>query len=452
MHVPVEAVGFAGAGLVGQVLAVLERVAGVLVDGGVVGGGCGGAEGIVLGLFAEGIDVRALVAGVETAGGDAHLGLQLFGELAAGDAEVGLDPVGGGNAGVAFELCGDFFLLRVGQVGALQEGRGVGAEGELLHFFQEGFELGGLVGDAVVIPGGGGHGGQGEEVAVVGAGIAVRAVGARVEAEDLREEDGAVEIELALQQVGENGGARGAVALAEEILRRVPAIVLGEEAADEAVEGVRVGIDAVEGLAGVLAEDAAEAGAGSVDEDEVADVEEAVFVGNDLVGCAFLVRGILRQDDAHGAEGAHVEIHGGGAGAAVVEEGDGAVLRRILLEVGGVEHARGGGAIFGLGGQVDGGVGQVFAVEADHGVLRIGGADGEGAGDGAVGDGLAADGDGAFGGGVGGSIGGGDSILASDFAADGAALFCAMAREAATRPIERAANQRVQSTMLHSGE
>ncbi len=173
---------------------------------------------------------------------------------------------------------------------------------------------------------------------------------------------------------------------------------------------MRVGIGSVETLAGVFAVDAAEAGAGGVDEDEVAGVEKAVFVGDDLVGRAFLVRGILREDQALGAEGAHVEIHRGAAGTAVVEEGDGAILRGIFLEVGGVEDARGGGAIFGLGGHVDGGVGQVFAVEADHGVLRIGGADGEGSGDGAVVDSCAADFDRAFGGGVWRNVGSGDDF------------------------------------------
>jgi hypothetical protein len=68
-----------------------------------------------------------------------------------------------------------------------------------------------------------------------------------VEAEDLREQDDAVEVDVA-EVGGEDGGARGAVALAEEVLGRVPAVVLGEEAADEALEGVAVGVDAVEGL------------------------------------------------------------------------------------------------------------------------------------------------------------------------------------------------------------
>ena len=105
-----------------------------------------------------------------------------------------------------------------------------------------------------------------------------------------------------------------------------------------------------------------------------------------------------------------MEIHGGAAGTTVIEEGDGTVLRGIFLEVGRVEDARGRGAIFGLGGHVDGGVGQVFAVEPDHRVLRVRGADGKRAGDGAILDGLAADLDRAFGNRVRRSVGGGDDF------------------------------------------
>ena len=177
-----------------------------------------------------------------------------------------------------------------------------------------------------MIPGGGGEGGKREGVGLIDAGVGGGAVDAVVEAEDLREEDDAVEVDAA-KVGGEDGGAWGAVAFAEEILGRVPAIVLGEEAADEALEGVAVGVDAVEGFGFVFAEGAAEAGAGGVDEDDVADVEEGVFVVDDGVGCAFLVLGV-RGDDALGAEGSHVEPHGGGAGASVVDEDDGALRRR----------------------------------------------------------------------------------------------------------------------------
>src|ERR1700728_261541 len=101
---------------------------------------------------------------------------------------------------------------------------------------QPGQELGRLVRDLVVIPRRGGEAGQREEEAVLGAGIAIGAVGGVVEAEDLREEDDAVQIDaVTLEGGGEYRIASGAIALAKEEARRVPAIVLGEEAADEAL-------------------------------------------------------------------------------------------------------------------------------------------------------------------------------------------------------------------------
>jgi hypothetical protein len=151
----------------------------------------------------------------------------------------------------------------------LKEGGHVVAERVLLHFFEEGFEGCGLVGEFVVVPGGGGEGGKREGVCLIYAWIRGWTVDAVVEAEDLREEDDAVEVDAA-KVGGEDGGAWGAVAFAEEIFGGVPAIVPGEEAADETLEGVAVGVDSVEGFALVLAEGAAEAGAGGVDEDYVA--------------------------------------------------------------------------------------------------------------------------------------------------------------------------------------
>jgi hypothetical protein len=52
---------------------------------------------------------------------------------------------------------------------------------------------------------------------------------------------------------------------------------------------VAVFIDAPEGLAGILAENAAEAGAGRVDEHQVTGIEQAVLVVNKLVRrCLFV--------------------------------------------------------------------------------------------------------------------------------------------------------------------
>ena len=154
------------------------------------------------------------------------------------------------------EFFGYCLALRVGEVAALKEGGHVIAEGVLLHLVEEGFEGRGLVRQLVVVPGGGGEGGERESVGLIDAGVGGGAVDAVVEGEDLREQDDAVEVDAA-EVGGEDGGAWGAVAFAEEVLGRVPAVVLGEEAADEALEGVAVGVDSVEGFGFVFAEGAA---------------------------------------------------------------------------------------------------------------------------------------------------------------------------------------------------
>src|SRR5438874_12565758 len=82
--------------------------------------------------------------------------------------------------------------------------------------------------------------------------------------------DRAVRLEL----VHHHRGAWRAVALAKEVLGRVPARVLRQELRDELGERIRVAVDAEEGLLLVLAGDAAEARAGSVDEDEIGGIEE----------------------------------------------------------------------------------------------------------------------------------------------------------------------------------
>jgi hypothetical protein len=89
---------------------------------------------------------------------------------------------------------------------------------------------------------------------------------------------------------------------------------------------------------------------GGVDKDEVGLVEEPVLVGDDLVrgGAGGFGTG---GDDAHGADRAHVEPEGGGAGTAVVEEGDRAGV--------------GIGAVEGVGDREDAAVGMVVVAVAD---------------------------------------------------------------------------------------
>src|SRR6185437_16607270 len=95
--------------------------------------------------------------------------------------------------------------------------------------------------------------------------------------QDLRQEDHAVEVGavLGLEHVDEIGRAWGAVALAEKVLGRVPAAVLGEELHDELGEGMHVLVGAEEFLLGAWRHPR-EAGTRRVDEYEVARIEEAV--------------------------------------------------------------------------------------------------------------------------------------------------------------------------------
>ncbi len=129
--------------------------------------------------------------------------------------------------------------------------------------------------------------------------------------------------------------------------------------------------------------DAREAGARHVDEDQIGGVEQAGVVVDELVGRGRVVA-VVGGDDAPGAEGAHVQPHGGGAGAAVEEEGDGALLGRgAALEIGGVEHG-GFGAVLA-------GVLLIFRRVGLH-VVPVLLVNDERAGDGVVGDGGAAGG------------------------------------------------------------
>ena len=108
----------------------------------------------------------------------------------------------------------------------------------------------------------------------------------------------------------ENGAARGSVAFAEQILGRIPALVLRQKTADESLKGVGVLVRAQKRFFFVLTHDAAETGAGSVDEHQVACVEQAVGVVDDFVGR----RGIMERVGSRYAarsEGSHVQPHGG---------------------------------------------------------------------------------------------------------------------------------------------
>ena len=344
LEVPWESAAEEGLGQIGLTFAVLQVLADVVVEERDVGGGDGRALRIVFCALAQRVEIRAGEASVETAGGQFAILLEGLFEFAAVDAEIGAEQVVDWQADVVVQLFGDGLLFIRGDVGTESESVGVGAHGEVFDLFQEGLEGGRLLGKLFVIPGCGGVGGQGEHVGKVDAGVCAGAIDVGGEVEDLRKQNDAVEVDAfaVFENVGEDGGAGGAIALAEDVLGRVPAVVLGDETGDEAGEGVGVFVDAPEGLSGVLADEAAEAGAGHVDEDDVADVEQGAGVVDELVGSGGQVL-IGVGDDVLGAERTHVEPDGGAAGTAVVEEGDGALFSLgVFFEVGDVKHARDG--------------------------------------------------------------------------------------------------------------
>ena len=121
----------------------------------------------------------------------------------------------------------------------------------------------------------------------------------------------------------------------------------GDVADDEAIEGLQVLIDAGKVLGTALADGAGKAGQRRVDEDEIGLVEQAVLIGDDLKRSG---TGGLRAvgHHAHRADRAHVQPDGCGAGAAVVEEGDGTGFRV--------------GAVFGVGDVEDAAVGLVVVI------------------------------------------------------------------------------------------
>src|SRR5208282_3102701 len=126
-----------------------------------------------------------------------------------------------------------------------------------------------------------------------------------------------------LQVVAENGGAEGAVAFADEEFGRVPTVVAADISDDELRERFGVFVDTVEIFFGGFADGVAVTGAHGVDEDEVGFVEKAFGVVDELVGCGRSA-GAVDGPGASRAESAHVQPHGSGAGATVIEKGDGA--------------------------------------------------------------------------------------------------------------------------------
>src|SRR6185437_3871042 len=127
-----------------------------------------------------------------------------------------------------------------------------------------------------------------------------------LEVEPDGEQGNAVDGDIAVDQmVGQRRGACGAVAFAKEKQRRAPALIAREVETDKAIESVSVTIDVIQ-LLGKVRTNAAVAGAGSVNEDEI----RAVKNGSGIINHGVWRSGhsaVAFQLDLSGTERAHVQ-------------------------------------------------------------------------------------------------------------------------------------------------
>lgn len=319
----------------------------------------GRGEWIVVRVLAQRVEAGAGEAGVEDAEGQVLAPQQLLGELARSDPQLRLLHVVGGETGVLMDLLGDRVALRGGERVSLQQRRGVVSEREGAHLGEEGLERVGPPRQGVVVPGRRGEARQGQRIGFVVAGERVD----RLEVDPHRKQDDAVErhVGVRLEIVDHARRARGAVALAEQILGRAPAVVVVDVPHDEAADRFDVRIDSPEILVLAFANRMAESGADGIDQHQIGLVEDAVNVVDHLVGCRRRRAGV-GGDDAARPERSHVQPERRRAGTAVVGESDrppaglagiasGALdvgdiadrRRRLVLLVAHQQRARGGG-------------------------------------------------------------------------------------------------------------
>ena len=131
---------------------------------------------------------------------------------------------------------------------------------------------------------------------------------------------------------------------------------------------MRVLVDAVKLLLLVLAGNAAEARARGVDKNEIACIEQALVVVDQVIGRRRGVR-IVGGDDALWSKRTHMQPHCRRAGAAIVEKRDGTSLR-VLAALGVVdkEHRGFRGRLLGFRGLV---VGFIVALVGVNGLLHV---------------------------------------------------------------------------------
>jgi len=233
--------------------------------------------------------------------------------------------------------------VRVERAAPKQRG-GVLGERPLLDFGHQGLEVRrGLLRQRVQVTRGDGVGRQVDDVGEVVAGRELD----RVELQDRRDQDDAVQVDVrALQVAGEHRRPGRAVAFSEQEAGRIPAVVRAEETPDELGERLRVLVDAPVVGARRLAQGVAEAGADRIDHDDVGDVEDRPGVVLERVGRRSL-RADIGGHDAPRPHDPHVQPEGRGSGAPVVGEDQGALLRRraVRPEVRRVPELRGRGAV-----------------------------------------------------------------------------------------------------------
>ena len=149
-----------------------------------------------------------------------------------------------------------------------------------------------------MVPGGGGVGG---EKALRDAAV-VRDGSQSLEIEGGGDEDDAIERNraefLLAQCASHGGGARRAVTLAAQILRRVPSAMLREPESNEMCEHVGVLAYAPELLVRVAVDGPGVARADRIDEHDVRDIERRMHVRDDRQRTRAVVAGITGHDHA----------------------------------------------------------------------------------------------------------------------------------------------------------
>ena len=354
-----------GERVVGQVVLVFKFAAHVLVETRAVGAVNRLVARVEVRLLGAGLVADAREPRIVAADRPVLVREQFAGEGEDVDAQVALRNGGLGQAGERRQFLRQRSLVLRRQGVAEHERGCVFVLHELLGGLHRRAEIGRgeRTAEFFVIPSGRGVGGQEELIRQV---VALREAGG-LEIHDRGDERDAVQVEAValLQVIGETRGARCAVAFTDQEFRRGPALVARSVEPDEVAHGRDVLGETMELFRILVLGRAAVAGRDRVDEDEVRGVEPGCVIVHHPVGRRKRLA-FFRHDDALGADRAHVQPDGGGAGAAVEGKSHGPLRGIDLLGVGvefGVgdeedvrlgllvlrvlhQHVAGGGAVF----------------------------------------------------------------------------------------------------------